>query len=141
MLQILLAEDNLADVYLIREALAEYQVGADLRVVNDGQQVLQMLGTDQGATEIQRMSMIILDLNLPRHDGIEVLEWLRAHPDLTHVPVVVLTSSDSPRDRLNATRLGATCFLRKPSGLEEFLGLGAVFKDLLERSHAVNKSE
>ncbi len=77
------------------------------------------------------ISMIILDLNLPRHDGIEILQELQQSGWLEHIPVVVLTSSDSPLDRLMANELGATRYLRKPSNLEGFLGLGAVFKELL----------
>ena len=74
----------------------------------------------------------------PRHDGIEILERLRESP-LAHIPVVVLTSSDSPRDRQMADRLGAARYLRKPSSLEQFLGLGAVFKDLLGPTETQSK--
>ena len=133
--EILLAEDNPADVYLIREALREHGVDCPMRVASDGQQVLRILAgaeTDNGGGF---PTLIILDLNLPRHDGIEILERLRgsgsAFPD---VPVVVLTSSDSPRDQSAANQLGVTRFLRKPSSLEQFLNLGAVFKELLEQS-------
>jgi|SRR5579862_6242979 len=129
--EILLAEDNPADVYLIREALREHRVDAGLRVAGDGQQVLRILfGEESGA---EPPSLIILDLNLPRHDGIEVLEWLSKSTGLRHIPVVVLTSSDSPRDRLAAEQLGVSRFLRKPSNLEQFLNLGAIFKELLEQ--------
>jgi two-component system, chemotaxis family, response regulator Rcp1 len=125
--QVLLAEDNAADVYLIREALREYGVVCDLCVAPDGQEVLQILERpDDGA-----LRLIILDLNLPRHDGIEILERLRKTA-LNHIPVVVLTSSDSQRDRQLAMQLGAAHFLRKPSELEKFLSLGAIFKELLE---------
>ena len=79
---------------------------------------------------------IVLDLNLPRHDGIEILERLRGTERLTLVPVIVLTSSDSPRDRNLANGLGTARFLRKPSNLEEFLSLGAVFKELLGQAKA-----
>jgi len=73
-------------------------------------------------------------LNLPLHDGIEILQELRNNAALAHVPVVVLTSSDSPRDRITASELGAACYLRKPSNLDQFLSLGAVFRDLLASS-------
>ena len=136
MTEILLAEDNPADVYLVREALIEHQVTAMLLVASDGHEVLRILFGDGQLTDRGRLGLIILDLNLPRHDGIEILERLRQVEDLAHVPVVVLTSSDSPRDRLIATQLGATRFLRKPSGLEQFLGLGAIFKTLLEQASA-----
>ena len=128
---ILLAEDNPADVYLIREALREHGVDCTLRVASDGKDVLRIISPEQPDAEAQPLGLIILDLNLPRHDGIEILQRLRETPELAHVPVVVLTSSDSPRDRLIANQLGATCYLRKPSSLDQFLSLGAVFKDLL----------
>jgi CheY-like chemotaxis protein len=137
MMQILLAEDNAADVYLIREALREHNVSCDLRVAPDGQEVLDALAGD--APKIREVKLIILDLNLPRHDGIEILERLRDN-GLQHIPVVVLTSSDSQRDRDLAIHLGAVRFLRKPSELEQFLGLGAVFKELLESPQAASES-
>jgi len=132
--EILLAEDNPADVYLIREALREHGVDCTLRVASDGTDVLHIISAEQSRPEAQRLALIILDLNLPRHDGIEILQRLQETPELAHVPVVILTSSDSPRDRLIANQLGAKRYLRKPSSLEEFLNLGAVFKDLLEAS-------
>jgi len=128
MTQVLLAEDNAADVYLIREALREHGVNCELRVAPDGQEVLEVLSG--GSRQIAELKLIILDLNLPRHDGIEILERLR-DTGLRHIPVVVLTSSDSQRDRDLAIQLGAVRFLRKPSELEQFLSLGAVFKELL----------
>ena len=129
--EILLAEDNPADVYLIREALREHQVTCTIRVARDGREVLEIISGEDRLAEGPPLDLIILDLNLPRHDGIEILQKLRETPDLSHVPVVVLTSSDSPRDKEVATRLGASRYLRKPSSLEQFLGLGAIFKDLL----------
>ena len=127
---ILLAEDNPADVYLIREALREHGVDCLVRVESDGRQVLRIIA-DAKTPRGEDLSLIILDLNLPLHDGIEILQELRKTRALAHVPVVVLTSSDSPRDRIVASELGATCYLRKPSNLDQFLSLGAVFKDLL----------
>ncbi|HTS66630.1 MAG TPA: response regulator [Candidatus Acidoferrales bacterium] len=132
--RILLAEDNPADVYLIREALQDHGVRCTMRVATDGKEVLEIVGGESAQT-IESFSLIILDLNLPRHDGIEILERIKAG-GLAHVPVVVLTSSDSPRDRLLATQLGARQYLRKPSNLDQFLALGAVFKDLLETACA-----
>jgi CheY-like chemotaxis protein len=130
--EILVAEDNAADVYLIREALKEHGVECPVRLAVDGKDVLQMISLQDPPCEPPDFGLIILDLNLPRHDGIEILQRLRENVRLAHVPVVVLTSSDSPRDRLTATELGAARFLRKPSNLEQFLSLGAVFKELLE---------
>jgi CheY-like chemotaxis protein len=137
MTQVLLAEDNAADVYLIREALREHQVSCELLVAPDGQEVLEIL--TRNAPQVQQLKLIILDLNLPRHDGIEILERLR-DTGLQHVPVVVLTSSDSQRDRDLAIQLGAVRFLRKPSELEQFLNLGAVFKELLKEPQAASET-
>ena len=137
MTQVLLAEDNAADVYLIREALREHSVNCDLRVAPDGQEVLEVLTSD--ASQLEQLKLIILDLNLPRHDGIEILERLK-QTGLHHIPVVVLTSSDSQRDRDLAIQLGAVRFLRKPSELEQFLSLGAVFKELLAGASAASES-
>lgn len=136
MTEILLAEDNPADVYLIREALREHRVDATVRVASDGREVLQLICPDNADRAVPRLDLIILDLNLPRHDGIEILERLRGSAQLAGVPVVVLTSSDSPRDQKVANQLGATCYLRKPSSLEQFLALGEVLKRLLNGSYA-----
>lgn len=133
---ILLAEDNPADAYLIREALGEHGIVLTLRVATDGKEMLAMLGEESPMISANLPELIILDLNLPCHDGIEILQKVRATGALKHVPVVILTSSDSPRDRKIATELGATRYLRKPSNLEQFLELGAVFKELLNSSAA-----
>src|SRR5579863_6496802 len=127
--EVLLADDNPSDVYLISEALREHGVDCMLRVVSDGKDALGIISGEAPGTGSIRL--IILDLNLPRHDGIEILQKLRQSAWLEHIPVVVLTSSESPRDRLMANELGATRYLHKPSNLEEFLGLGATFKELL----------
>jgi chemotaxis family two-component system response regulator Rcp1 len=132
--RILLAEDNPADVYLIREALKEHGVECAMQVASDGKEVLSLIAAEPGGDE--EFGLIILDLNLPRHDGIEILERLRESTRLAHVPVVVLTSSDSPQDRLVATHLGARRYLRKPSSLEQFLDLGATFRELLGQKPA-----
>jgi CheY-like chemotaxis protein len=125
---ILLAEDNPADVYLICEALKEHAVKCPVQTVGDGKEVLALIDSQDSGW---RPELIILDLNLPRHDGIELLRKLRSTEGLNQVPVVVLTSSDSPSDRATATELGATRYLSKPSNLEQFLQLGAIFKELL----------
>jgi CheY-like chemotaxis protein len=137
MTQVLLAEDNAADVYLIREALREHGVNCELRVAADGQEVLEVLKGNK--PQVEGIKLLILDLNLPRHDGIEILERLR-NSGLRNIPIVVLTSSDSQRDRDLAMKLGAVRFLRKPSELEQFLSLGAVFKELLGESNAAAES-
>jgi len=127
--KILLAEDNPADIYLIREALKEHGITCPIQVASDGRDVLDIIARMRLPGE--QVDLIILDLNLPRHDGLEILQRLRETVGFGGAPVVVLTSSDSPRDKNRAKELGAARFLLKPPNLEQFLGLGAVFKDLL----------
>ncbi len=93
--EVLLADDNPSDVYLIREALREHHVDCDLRVAADGRDAIDIISGENTDVNVGSLSLIILDLNLPRHDGIEILQRLRDSPNLK-VPVVVLTSSDSP---------------------------------------------
>src|ERR1700683_3437765 len=133
--KILVAEDHPADVYLIRTALEEHGIDLPVQVAADGQEVLLIISQQEALADPQ-LNLIILDLNLPRHDGIEILERLRGTKRLAHIPVAVLTSSDSPRDQTVAIELGAARFLRKPSNLEQFLSLGAVFKEMLGRGKA-----
>jgi CheY-like chemotaxis protein len=137
--EVLLADDNPSDVYLIREALREHSVDCTLRVVSDGKEAMGIIAGETDA-DTGAIRLIILDLNLPRHDGIEILQRLRESSRLEGVPVVVLTSSDSPRDRVQANDLGATRYLRKPSSLEEFLNLGAIFKDLLGQTGNMSRA-
>jgi chemotaxis family two-component system response regulator Rcp1 len=128
--QILLGEDNPADVYLIRQALEEHGIHYNLKVAVHGGEILDVV-TSKPA-EIP--DLIVLDLNLPRHEGLEILKLIRESPELGRVPVVILTSSDSPKDRLAASALGADCYIRKPSNLDEFMDIGKTFHSLLARS-------
>ena len=130
--EILLAEDNPADVYLIREALRDHGVDRPIRVAQDGREVLRLIFPTDPQAQPPEFDLVILDLNLPRHDGLEILERMRDSAELSAVPVVILTSSDSPRDQRIANKLGATCYLRKPSSLDQFMALGAVLKDLMD---------
>ena len=124
-LTIFIAEDNPADVYLLKIAFCEagYQ-GADLIVASDGEAALDFVGHKGSFSETHKPHLIVLDLNLPKSDGNDVLRAIRDSGEYADVPVVVLTSSDSPRDRQSAEELGADCYFTKPSDLEAFFGLG-----------------
>jgi CheY-like chemotaxis protein len=126
---ILLAEDNPADIYLIRRALTENNVCCHLQVALDGNEALSFLRSEGEFTA--RPNLILLDLNLPRHDGMEILQYVRQDRLLADVPVIVFTSSDSPADRRSATHLGVTRFIRKSSLLDDFMALGAVIREIL----------
>ena len=130
--RILLGEDNPADVYLIRQALDENAINYDLTVAVHGGEILEVVNTSGAAIP----DLIVLDLNLPRHEGLEILKLIRATPELERVPVAILTSSDSPKDRLAASQLGATCYIRKPSNLDEFMDIGKTFHTLLSNRTA-----
>ena len=123
--RILLAEDNPADVYLIEEALREHNVRFDITLAEDGEAAIGMLSRGQVNPDI-----VLLDLNMPKRSGGEVLDKLRRDTG-RDIPVIVLTSSDSPNDRDEALRLGATRYIRKPTGLDEFLQIGATIKELV----------
>ncbi len=133
-LTLLLVEDNPADVFLVREALREESLDCDLEVVDDGEQaILFVERVDAGAQALP--DLLLLDLNVPRFGGEQVLERLRQSRVCAGIAVVVITSSDSPRDRQRAADLGATEYFRKPANLEEFMALGKLVRRLAEKRH------
>ncbi|MBC8166194.1 MAG: response regulator [Bryobacteraceae bacterium] len=127
---ILMVEDNPGDVLLLRESLEEHGVECELLVVNDGEKALALL-EKVGSLTSRCPSLVILDLNLPRRSGQEILMLLRSFEACRDVPVIVFSSSDLPADREAAAALGATRYVRKPSSLEEFMKIGGVVKELL----------
>jgi two-component system, chemotaxis family, response regulator Rcp1 len=120
-LEILLVEDNPGDVRLTREALKEGEIRSNLQVVTDGVQALEYLRREGGYAGAVRPDLILLDLNLPRRDGREVLEAIKADPTLRSIPVVVLTSSQAEQDITRAYELHANCYVSKPVDLDRFI--------------------
>ena len=131
---ILLAEDNPADVGLVREALREHHVDCELRVIGDGEQVLSFIDRLDLDSKLPCPDILLLDMHLPKRDGNEVLTHLRASERCAKTPVVILTSSESPRDIESAERNAAVHYFRKPSSLVQFLQLGTIVKDVINRS-------
>ncbi len=127
---ILVAEDNPADVVLIREALDEHGVNYSLSAFEDGAETASFLEAIQLDTDLRRPDLALLDLNLPKVEGYELLRIIRAHPVCSKIPVIIVTSSDSIEDRQTAARMGASDYFRKPPSLEEFMKLGGLVKDL-----------
>ncbi|MDO9454518.1 response regulator [Nocardioides sp.] len=115
--QILLVEDSLSDIEITLEALAEASVASNVVVVRDGDAALEHLR----APRVSHPHLVILDLNLPRLSGHEVLAAMRADPELRMIPVVVLTTSAAESDVLKTYDLGANCFLTKPFGVDQFI--------------------
>jgi two-component system, chemotaxis family, response regulator Rcp1 len=122
-IEILLVEDNPGDVRLTREALREGKIHNNLAVVEDGVEALRYLRGEGPHAGAPRPDVILLDLNLPRKDGREVLEEVKADPELRTIPVVVLTSSDAERDVVRAYDLHANCYVTKPVDLEQFINV------------------
>ena len=128
---IVLVEDAEPDVILVREALEQSGLEFDLRVLDDGEQGVDFVeNMDRDAT-ITRPHLFLLDLNLPKKSGGQILERVRQSPTCSEVPVVILTSSDSHKDKAQAANLKATGYFRKPSRLDEFMKLGPYIRDLL----------
>jgi two-component system, chemotaxis family, response regulator Rcp1 len=121
LVEILLVEDNAGDVRLTREALKEGRIRNRLHVVNDGENALRFLRKQAEYAEVPRPDLILLDLNLPRLDGREVLAEIKNDPLLKQIPVVVLTSSRAEKDLLSAYDQHANCFITKPVGFEDFM--------------------
>jgi CheY-like chemotaxis protein len=125
--RVLLVEDNEADVRLTREALREAGEGVRLSTVGDGEQALAFLRREAGFTEAPRPDLVLLDLNLPRKSGLEVLDEMRSDGSLAHIPVIMLTSSAAQSDVEAAYARGANAFVVKPLELDAFMDLiGAI---------------
>jgi CheY-like chemotaxis protein len=123
MIHVLLVEDDPGDVLITREAFAENKVRNYLSVVNDGVKALQFLRREADYANAPRPDLILLDLNLPRMDGHEVLANIKSDADLQRIPVVILTTSDAEEDVLRSYDLHANAYVTKPVDFERFLGV------------------
>lgn len=119
--QILLVEDNPGDVRLTMEALKEAKVVNKLTVVKDGIEALSLLRREGPHAGAARPDLILLDLNLPRKDGREVLAEIKADDNLKRIPVVILTTSQDEQDVLKTYNLYANCYITKPVDLDQFI--------------------
>jgi DNA-binding response OmpR family regulator len=129
--RILVVEDNKADVFLIREAIQLAKVNADLHVVHDGEKAIRYFSELDADQNLPAPALIILDINLPKKHGAEVLDEMRHSRRCANALVLVVTSSDSDKDRDEMAKRGANGYFRKPSSYEDFLKLGGVVSNLL----------
>ena len=129
---IFLAEDNAADVELFRMALAEAGVECDLRVFEDGLQITEFVHGVQEIGGSQVPDLIVLDLNLPKIDGLEVLQTLRQLSTFQAVPILVLSSSASLRDRDKLAACNIAGYVVKPPHLDEYMKIGQAVRNLLD---------
>ncbi|MFC8828490.1 response regulator [Streptomyces sp. NPDC057137] len=119
--EILLVEDDAGDELMTREAFEDNKIGNTLHVVRDGLEALDFLYQREEHIEAPRPDLILLDLNLPKYDGRQVLEKIKSDPDLSHIPVVVLTTSAAEEDILRSYKLHANAYVTKPVDLEQFI--------------------
>jgi two-component system response regulator len=119
-IEILLVEDSATDVMLAEEALSEAKVCNNLSVVKDGVEAMSFLRKEREYSEVPRPDLILLDLNMPRKDGREVLAEVKADEQLRQIPVVILTTSDAQEDVHKVYGLHANCYIKKPVDFEQF---------------------
>jgi CheY-like chemotaxis protein len=130
-ISVLLVEDNPADASLVCEALSAAHLDCGMQIVSDGAKAVEVIACiERGGQPCP--DLVLLDLNLPRRSGEEVLKRLRESRTCCHIKVLIVTSSDVPKERQRVMELGATGYFRKPSTLEKFLELGGTVRQLLE---------
>ena len=122
-IEVLLVEDNPGDVRLTREAFKDARLHINLRVASDGMEAMAVLNREGAHATAARPDLILLDLNLPKKNGRQVLEEIKGSPTLQTIPVVILTTSSSDADVLSSYKLHANCYISKPVSLEGFLAV------------------
>jgi chemotaxis family two-component system response regulator Rcp1 len=128
-IEILMVEDNQGDVDLVLEFLAEAKMRNNVSVTRDGEEATAFLLRQGKYADAPRPDLILLDLNLPKKDGREVLSEIKANNDLKHIPVVILTSSTAERDVVRSYQLQANCYITKPVDLEQFVSVVRSIED------------
>ena len=121
--QILLVEDSPGDIRLTREVLRDAKIANELHIVGDGDSAMKFLRREGEHSDAPRPDLILLDLNLPRKDGREVLGELKEDAELHRIPVIVLTTSAAEQDILRSYDLQAACYITKPIDLDEFIAV------------------
>jgi DNA-binding response OmpR family regulator len=132
-LNLLLAEDNLPDALMVREAIKLEGLPVDVHIAGDGEAAVDFVMRAETDASAPCPQVLVLDLNLPKVDGFEVLRRIRRSEKCKDIPILVVTSSDSQTDRNEAAKLGASYF-RKPVSYDEFVKIGAVLRKFLEES-------
>ncbi|MDA8297353.1 MAG: response regulator [Actinomycetota bacterium] len=122
-MELLLVEDDPGDVVMTREALEESKLLLNLHVVNNGEEAVAYLRNDPPFSDAARPDLVLLDLNLPRLSGREVLEIVKSDPDLLRIPIVILTTSEAEEDVLRSYELHANAYVTKPVGFESFVSV------------------
>jgi two-component system, chemotaxis family, response regulator Rcp1 len=135
---ILVIEDNPADVDLLQRALGSAELDCELTVIDDGAEALALARQSWDANT-PRLDLAIIDLNLPKHGGLEILEEMRKNRSFAQLPVLILTSSSSLRERAIMEKFRVGRFVTKPPDLEEYLRIGLVVRELLAESGSLSE--
>ncbi|NEO76759.1 response regulator [Moorena sp. SIO4G3] len=122
-IDILLVEDSSSDAELILEALCDSKLSSHFHWVDDGAKAIAFLRKQGKYQEAPRPALIVLDLNLPKKDGRQVLQEIKEDPKISTIPIIILTTSDSQQDIINTYRLKANCYICKPIDLESFMSM------------------
>jgi two-component system, chemotaxis family, response regulator Rcp1 len=131
--RIVLIEDSRADVGLLREALERHNVHCEVTVISNGEAAVKFIDEIEGGRQ-PRPDLVVMDLNLPKKPGKEVLRRLRGSGACGNIAVVILTSSDNEKDKDDVAPFAPLHYLRKPSKLDDFLTLGALFKQIVHQA-------
>jgi two-component system, chemotaxis family, response regulator Rcp1 len=140
-IHVLLVEDNPADADLTTDALTHTRVNVEVSVAKDGVEALELLHNDGSWSERGRPTLILLDLNLPRKDGRQVLAILKAHDLLRRIPVVILSSLDSDKEITSCYELGANCYITKPVDLHAYRATVHALEDFWLRKARLPRRE
>lgn len=136
---IVLVEDNPADVFLFEYALKAHEVRYQLQVFADGQRAMDFVEQAHRG-DVPRPDLFVLDLNLPIYSGLDVLRKIRESPRLQTCKAVILTTSNAPQDRDQASALGISLYLQKPTNLDAFAELGRPLKEALSRENGQHRA-
>ena len=131
--RILLVEDNAGDIFLVRRALEKQGLKHHLTIARNGEEAMQLLKQAENGPITDAPELVLLDLNLPKVDGGQILSHIRQTYAYAATPVIIITSSDSPADRDRALSLGANVYFRKPTDLSSFMQLGGVVEQFVTR--------
>jgi len=137
---IFLAEDNPGDVYLVREALALAGVHPTLHVAQDGEQAFNYIDKLDGDNSLTCPNVVLLDINLPKRSGHEIMQRLLRSARCCGAPVIVFTSSDAPGDRRTFEAMGVSHYFRKPSSFDDFMKIGEIVRKVLQDPPQRNQS-
>lgn len=120
-IHVLLVEDNEGDIVLTTEALDEGKIKNSISVVRDGWEAIQYLERNDGYNDAREPDLVLLDINLPKMNGHKVLKHIKTHPDLKHIPVIMLTTSSDENDVIKSYENHSNCYITKPIDINNFL--------------------